>query len=136
MNPSTVFKALIAPSLDIFASYRFEDVVRSYFKRLSLSGKREDILRIGSYWYDDRKARRNGKFDVALQLVDGSYEIYECKFLKKAATRQLIEDEMSKLGGIPLVGVRHFGMVSSAGFEGEALDDVSLLSGDDLYLLT
>lgn len=135
VNPSTVFKSLIAPSLDTFASYRFEDVVRSYFKRLSLSGKREDILRIGSYWYDDRKTRRNGEFDVALQLVDGSYEIYECKFLKKAATRQLIEDERSKLGGIPLVGVRHFGMVSSAGFECEAFDDVILLSGDDLYRL-
>ena len=128
-----VYKASIAPSLDTFVSYRFEDIVRSYFLRLVMCGVRKDILRIGSYWYDDKVNRRNGEFDVALALVDGSYEIHECKFLKTAASKALVLEEKAKVDSAPLVGVRRFGLVSSSGFDCANVPGVDLVSGEDLY---
>ena len=128
-----VYQASIAPSLDTFVSYRFEDIVRSYFLRLVMCGKRRDILRIGSYWYDDKKNKRNGEFDVALALVDGTYEIHECKFLKSKAPKALVLEEKAKADSAPLVGVRRFGLVSSSGFASADVPGVDLISGEDLY---
>ena len=93
-----------------------------------------DILRIGSYWYDDKVNRRNGEFDVALALVDGTYEIYECKFLKAEASKTMAQEEKAKVDLAPLIGVRRFGMVSSSGFVCADVPGVDLISGEDLYL--
>ena len=116
-------------------SYRFEDIAKSYFQRLSLSGKRDDIVRIGSYWYDDKTARKNEEFDVALYLSNGTYEIYECKFLKEKATERLIKEEKAKVDHAPLVGVRKFGFISSSGFDSVNDSETILISGEDLFAL-
>ena len=129
-----VYKTFIAPSLETYVSYRFEDIVRSYFLRLVMCRARMDILRIGSYWYDDKVNRRNGEFDVALALVDGTYEIYECKFLKAEASKTIVQEEKAKVDLAPLIGVRGFGMVSSSGFVCADVPGVDLISGEDLYL--
>ena len=94
-----------------------------------------DILRIGSYWYDDKEKRKNGEFDVALCLTDGTYEIYECKFLKDEATQQLLMEEKAKVDQAPLIGVRKFGLISSSGFQCHSAGNIILISGEDLYSL-
>lgn len=128
-----VYRTAVAPSLDTFVSYRFEDIVRSYFHRLVLSGARRDILRIGSYWYDDKVNKRNGEFDVALALVDGTYEIHECKFLKARASSSLVLEEKAKAVSAPLAGVCRFGFVSSSGFVPDDVPGVDLISGEEMY---
>ena len=128
-----VYRTAVAPSLDTFVSYRFEDIVRSYFHRLVLSGARRDILRIGSYWYDDKVNKRSGEFDVALALADGTYEIHECKFLKTKASSSLVLEEKAKAVSAPLVGVCRYGFVSSSGFVPDDVPGVDLISGEDMY---
>lgn len=134
-STKVLYRKLIEPSLNTFVSYRFEEIARSYFQRLSSNGKREDIIRIGSYWYDDKVRHTNGEFDVALFLDDGTYEIYECKFLKEKAAESLILEERDKVNQAPLVGVRRFGFISSSGFDCTSVDGVTLISGDKLYSL-
>ena len=134
-NIDILYKNYIEHSLNTFVSYRFEDIAKSYFQRLSLSGKRDDIVRIGSYWYDDKAARKNGEFDVALYLSNGTYEIYECKFLKEKATERLIKEEKAKVDHAPLVGVRKFGFISSSGFDSVNDSETILISGEDLFAL-
>ncbi len=135
-NLDALYQCAVEPTLNTFVSYRFEEIARSYFIRLSMSGKRGGILSAGTYWFDDRKKRQNGEFDVALLLTDGTYEIYECKFLKYKADKRMVLEEKAKVDQAPLVGVRKFGMISSSGFECNAIDDVILISGDDLYTLS
>lgn len=134
-NTTTLYMKFIQPSINTFASYRFEDIASAYFHRLSERGIRNDIIRIGSYWYDDKEHRKNGEFDVAIYTEYGAYEIYECKFLKEKATEQMILEEKAKVDKAPLVGVRKFGFISSSGFECNRVGDVILISGSDLYFL-
>lgn len=125
----------IKESLDTFVSYRFEDISRSYFRRLAMIGKRDDIISIGTYWYDDKLARKNGEFDVALYTSNGTYEIYECKFLRNKATKRLVLEEKEKADRAPLTQVRKFGFISSSGFDCDAIDGVDMISGEDMYSL-
>ena len=124
-----VYRVAVAPFLDTFVSYRFEDIVRSYFHRLVLSGARRDILRIGSYWYDDKAAKRSGEFDVALETLRG-YEIYEVKFLSSPMKEDLIMEEAEKIRRIAGLQISSFGFISSSGFEEPG---PMRISGEDLF---
>ena len=125
------FDSRIRPSLVTYVSYRFEEIARSWFSILSQNGKRPDVLRIGTYWYDDKDSRRSGEFDVALQTSEG-YEIYECKFLENKAPLSLVQEEKRKAMAAGGLAVTRFGMISSSGFE-ENTDQAVLITGDDLY---
>ena len=134
-NKEVLFRSSIAPSLNTFVSYRFEDISRAYFLRLSLGRKRKDIIRIGIYRYDDRVGKKSGEFDVALYLEDGTCEIYECRFLKEKATESLIREEKAKVDSATLIGVGRVGLISSSGFECKEYGDVILISGEDIYFI-
>ena len=126
-----VYRLFVKDSLDTWVSYRFEEIAKAYFHRMAKEGLRDDILRIGSYWYDDRKSRKNGEFDVALETYDG-YEIYECKFLEAKAASSLVRSEKRNVEEIEGIHASKFGFISSSGFE-EEIDGVTLISGEDIY---
>ncbi len=132
ISSKAFFSSFIEPSLTTYVSYRFEDMAKSYFSILTERGKRMDIMQIGNYWYDDRKKKSNGEFDVVLYTDDG-YEIYECKFLKSRATSSLVKEEKRKAMAIEGIPMRRFGFISSSGFEEEKETDVILISGKDMY---
>ena len=125
------FEHYIEPSLNTFVSYRFEDIACSWFSILSKKEKRNDILRIGSYWYNDPKNRKNGEFDVALETKTG-YEIYECKFLEQPVSISLIKDEKRKAEEIEGIRIARFGMISSSGFE-DKVEGAIEIEGKELY---
>ena len=131
INSRSYFDNVIAPSLTTFVSYRFEDIAKSYFSILSYRGERNDILKIGSYWYDDKERKKNGEFDVAIEKPDG-YEIYECKFLKDKVSKVLVEEEYKKVKTISGLNVKSFGIISSSGFE-EKEKNIIYVDGEDLY---
>ena len=105
-----------------------------YFSLLSQRGEREDILKIGTYWYDDKERKKNGEFDVALKTVNG-YEIFECKFLEKKIGPELIKKELDKVKSITSFNINVFGIISSSGFEKKE-EGIICISGDDIYNLT
>ncbi len=126
------FRKYVEPSLVTFISYRFEAIARSYFSVLSEKGYRDDIVCVGTYWYDDPKTKTNGEFNVALETLDG-YEIYEVKYLSSPMTEALIEEEQRKVQSLGGMDVRRIGFISSSGFE---KNGKNRLSGNDLYALS
>ena len=69
------YKNYIEKSINTFISLRVENIAVQYFSHLVRIGKRQNILDVGSYWYDDRKNKKNGQFDCVLKENDG-YTFY------------------------------------------------------------
>ena len=123
------FRKYVLPSLDTFISYRFEEMARQWFSIQMEKGLRSDIISVGTYWYDDKAAKRSGEFDVALDTL-GGYEIYEVKFLSSPMKEDLIMEETEKIRQIASLQISSFGFISSSGFEEPG---AMRISGDDLF---
>ena len=121
------FGKYISPSLNTFISYRFEDIAKQYFSQLD----REDVIAIGTYWYDDRIKKTNGEFDIALETLDG-YEIYEAKYYGKPLPEVLMREEIEKATRLEGLSVSNFGMIASSGFEANELP-IRQISGKEIY---
>ena len=133
LGPDTFYRMYIAPSIGTFISYRAESIARSYFIRQARMDMLGDVLDIGTYWYDDRKTRSNGEFDVVLEYMNG-YDVYEVKFLKAAMSRELAEKEVDQIRAIESFKARRIGFVSIEGFDFTS-DEYDLIDGNKLYVL-
>ena len=130
LNPELSYANLVKPSLHEFIARSFEDACREYFVRLIARGLRNDILAVGTYWYDNPKTRTNGEFDVALK-TSGGFEVYDAKFVSKAFSAGAVEKERKQISSIPLPLMR-WGIISSAGFENQD-DSLVQLTLDNLF---
>lgn len=130
LNPELSYANLVKPSLHEFIARSFEDACREYFVRLIARGLRNDILAVGTYWYDNPKTRTNGEFDVALK-TSGGFEVYDAKFVSKAFSAGAVEKERQQISSIPLPLMR-WGIISSAGFENQD-DSLVQLTLDNLF---
>lgn len=133
IGEAATFENFIAPSLDTFISYRFEEVSRQYFSRLVKTGKRKGVRAIGTYWYDNKATKSNGEFDCVLESKEG-YEIYEVKYYKDPMTHSVIEEEAGKIKAIPDLAVSKIGFICSSGFVAQA-SQYELLDISSLYSL-
>ena len=125
--PMGLFEKYISPSLNTFISYRFEDIAKQYFSQLD----REDVIAIGTYWYDDRIKKTNGEFNIALETLNG-YEIYEVKYYEKPLPEVLMREEIEKATRLEGLSVSNFGMIASSGFEANELP-IRQISGKEIY---
>ena len=107
----------------------FEEMARQWFSIQMEKGLRSDIISVGTYWYDDKAAKRSGEFDVALETLRG-YEIYEVKFLSSPMKEDLIMEEAEKIRRIAGLQISSFGFISSSGFEEPG---PMRISGEDLF---
>lgn len=127
------YDKMIAPSIDTFISYRFEALAKEYFSRAVRVGLiDDDIIEIGSYWYDDKERRTNGEFDIALKDLNGRYSIVEVKFLRAPMSRALYEEEMEKITRIRELNVPAVYFVSSSGFD-FSTTDANFITAEDIY---
>ena len=131
LGGNTFFDSYISRSLDTFISYRFEGIAKEYFSRLAKNGQLPGILNIGTFYYDDPKAKRNGETDVALKFGDG-YDIFEVKYLNDKMSKDLMEDEINKIKAIKSFTPREIGLVSVSGFA-SAKNSTILIKGEDIY---
>ncbi len=53
-------------------------------------------MKIGKYYYDLPKERKNGEFDVVTQDKNG-FTFYECKFTEKPVDDSVVNEEKSSL---------------------------------------
>ena len=127
----SVYEQFVQPSLPTYLSYRFEDIARSYFSRCVRAGVLKGVCDVGTYWYDDKKRRKNGEFDCAVSYIDG-YDIFEVKHLSGPMNAALAEEEARKIHEIGVLNIRHVGFVSLEGFSFSSSDYV-LISGTDLF---
>jgi hypothetical protein len=88
-------------------------------------------LSIGTFWYDDKKTRKNGQFDVVGKSGVG-YSFYEVKFTKNPLNDKDLASEASQIqaAGLP---VSSLGFVSRSGYSLKGTYPYSLLTLADLY---
>ena len=125
------FDTYIQKSVTTFISYRFEAVVLQYFARLARDGKLRGVMDFGSYWYDDKKNKRNGQFDCVLKMPDG-YDFFEVKYFSSPMTESQCRDESVQVKAVTELDCRKIGFVCSAGFDFES-EAYTLIGGKDLY---
>ena len=117
MEPQAFFDRYIAADFENeYVPGCFEDVCRQYLIRQNRAGKLpEPFEKIGRYWYDLPKERRNGEFDIVTRDRNG-YAFYEAKFRKTAVTEAMIAAEIEQVKATGL-NCHTYGFFSRSGFE-------------------
>ncbi len=130
-GPEEFLRNAISGTLNTFISYRFEKIANQYLIRQAHDGKLEGVLDFGTFWYDDKKNRRNGQFDCVLKRSDG-YDFYEVKFFESPMTLKDCEEEERQVRSIVDLACNRIGFICSAGFN-FTNDRYDLIEGSDLY---
>lgn len=121
----------IAPSIGEFIARRFDEIARQYFERKARAGGLPGIEDIGTYWYDDARARINGEFDCVLKFKE-SWSFYECKFWDKPLSKSVCDQEAAQVHRIPGLASAGVGFVSVRGYDFKS-EEYDLIDGEDLY---
>ena len=132
LGAEAFYDEYVAPTLTDFISRRFEGICRDYFSLQVRSGKLKGVRNIGSYYYDDPVHRKNGEFDVALELADG-YAIYEAKYYAKPMTLDEIHREVQQVANIKGLVVKQLGFIAINGFV-EQEKPYTYLDGNDIFV--
>lgn len=94
----------------------FEEICRQYLIKENKKGRMNPpLLRIGTYWYDDKKAKKNGQFDVAA-LTSNGYVVYEVKYLSRPLSDADIAKEEKEASESPL-SLSYAGFFSKSGYD-------------------
>lgn len=131
LGAEAFYDEYVAPTLTDFISRRFEGICRDYFSLQVRSGKLKGVRNIGSYYYDDPVHRKNGEFDVALELADG-YAIYEAKYYAHPMTLDEIHRETQQVANIKELAVKQLGFIAINGFV-EQEKPYTYLDGNDIF---
>ena len=131
LGAEAFYDEYVAPTLTDFISRRFEGICRDYFSLQIRSGKLKGVRNIGSYYYDDPVHRKNGEFDVALELADG-YAIYEAKYYAQPMTLDEIRREAQQVANIKELAVKQLGFIAINGFV-EQEKPYTYLDGNDIF---
>jgi AAA+ ATPase superfamily predicted ATPase len=110
----------------------FERVCRQYLIRQNQKGLIiPPLMKIGKYYYDLPKERKNGEFDVVTQDKNG-FTFYECKFTEKPVDDSVVNEEKKQPAYAGLRNIR-FGFFSKNGFQLKDYQGLKLISLDQLY---
>lgn len=131
LGAEAFYDEYVAPTLTDFISRRFEGICRDYFSLQVRSGKLKGVRNIGSYYYDNPVHRKNGEFDVALELADG-YAIYEAKYYAQPMTLDEIRREAQQVANIKELAVKQLGFIAINGFV-EQEKPYTYLDGNDIF---
>lgn len=131
LGAEAFYDEYVAPTLTDFISRRFKGICRDYFSLQVRSGKLKGVRNIGSYYYDDPVHRKNGEFDVALELADG-YAIYEAKYYAQPMTLDEIRREAQQVANIKELAVKQLGFIAINGFV-EQEKPYTYLDGNDIF---
>lgn len=135
MDSEVFYDRYIAPSLEkTYCAKRFETLVKEYLIRANKKARLDRIYEdIGTYWYDDPIAKKNGQFDVALR--DGEdYLLVECKFTDSPLGESVVHEEIEQTKNLELGPVR-LGFASLSGFNvpPSMRKEFYFVSLDDMY---
>jgi len=132
-NNDEFFNVIIEPSLNTYISYRFEDIVKQYFRNEILSGRYNNALIVGTYFYNDHINKTNGELDIVIRKKD-TFDIYEAKYLNNKLSINDINKEISQIKNIKDLKIDNIGFVSINGFEEDIkTNNFKKISGNQLY---
>ena len=121
---------------DDFESYfvpkEFENITKQYLIILNKNQKLSPLLyKIGKYYYDLPKEKKNGEFDV-VTLSKNGFDFYEVKFTSKPIDDSVVNEELYQLSKAK-IKYNKLGFVSKSGFNITNTDDYYLINLDDMY---
>jgi AAA+ ATPase superfamily predicted ATPase len=131
-DPDRAYEVFIEPGLTQYLSRRFEGIARQFVWRRINAGEFVGALDVGTYYYDDPVARKNGEFDVAVLRGDG-VDIIEAKYWSKPMDKQEVHREKGQILAIKELAVAKIGFVSINGFDADVTGLDYMFDGDDLY---
>lgn len=134
MEASDFFAEFVKKDLEtVYLPAKFEEVANEGIARLSRTGRiRPAIYEIGTYSFDDQKAKVNRQFDVVTRDRNG-YVSYECKFSNAPIGKKVIEKEELQVQGLD-IDFYKLGFVSKSGFSADVdTKRYTLLTLDDFY---
>lgn len=135
MTEADFYESFVAVDFEEqFVPKAFEEICRQYLIRRNKAGLNQPaFFRIGRYYYDLPRERRNGEFDIVTEDALG-YVFYEAKFRSHPMTKRQIEEEIAQVKASPLATER-FGFFSRSGFAEEAgsSDIIRLFTLADIY---
>ena len=115
-----------------FVPQEFEEIVKQYLVRKNMSKQiKPPLYKVGKYYYDDAKNKKNGEFDVVTESKNG-YDFYEVKFTDSPIGDSVVREELIQLDAIGLK-YNKLGFVSKSGFAISNAKDYILITLDDIY---
>ncbi len=133
MAPDAFYDEFI---LDDFEKYyvpkEFENISKQF---LIIQNKNKKInpplYKVGKYYYDLPKSRKNGEFDVVTLSKDG-YDFYEVKFTEIQIDDAVVNEEIYQLKNAN-IKYNRLGFISKTGFNISNVKDYVLITLDDMY---
>lgn len=111
-----------------------ETICKQYLIRQNRAGRISPAFdRIGKYYYDDPKTKRNGEFDIVTEDPNG-YIFYEAKFRREPLSLVMIHEEMKQVQDTGL-NCYKYGFISRSGFQCEPTEKMIFLDLENLYAL-
>lgn len=126
MESDHFFDTLIAPHLDSFVSFEFENICKRYLTIINASRMEE----IGRFWYNDAKKHLDIEIDIVMKTLE-QLVVFECKWTNTPINKRVL-DELEDKG--VYIKANALGFFSKSGYT-ESLEkaDALLYTVDDLY---
>ena len=115
-----------------FVPKEFEEISKQYLIRKNKAGLITPVLyKVGKYYYDDAKNKRNGEFDV-VTLDKYGYTFYEVKFTKSPIDDAVVNEEKTQLSKAG-ISYNRLGFISKSGFKIDDNESYILIPIEDMY---
>lgn len=133
MDSDVFYDKYIAKDFEeAYVPLKFEEICRQYLIRQNIQGRIEPVIeKIGKYYYDDPKTRKNGEFDV-VTMDEKGYVFYEVKFKKKKISKAVIDEEIRQVKETNLDCYKYV-FFSRAGFTIDETEEIKLIELSRLY---
>ena len=134
MTPADFYDEFVRDDMaSVYLPEKFEGIAAEGIARLSRLHRIEPpVFEVGTYSFDDAKAKVNRQFDVVTRDRMG-YTAYECKFTDTPVDRRVIEEEEAQVSGLDIDFYR-LGFVSKSGFAAHVdAEQYVLVTLEDLY---
>ena len=126
LGPAKYYELYIEPSIKLFISKRFENIVRDYFSIAISKGLYDEIIDIGTFFTAD------SEFDCVYEKKNHKYSIYEVKYFSNPMSLNEQMKEIEQVKNIKGLDIDEIGFVCSAGFR-KKVDSVQYLELKDIY---
>lgn len=133
MPAEAFYDEFIADDFEMqYVPREFEEIAKQYLIRKNKAGEIVPVLyRVGKYYYDDAKNKKNGEFDV-VTLDKNGYTFYEAKFTKAPINDAVVLEEKRQLSDLE-IEYNALGFISKNGFKITDGKKYVLISMDEMY---
>lgn len=133
MDPQIFYRKYIEDDFEKkYVPHIFENVCKQYLIRKNRKGEIDPIFeKIGKYYYDNPKERKNGEFYI-VTLDENGYAFYEVKYRNKPITNNIIDNEIEQVASTGLECYKYV-FISKSGFFCDKRDNVEFINIEELY---